>query len=172
MKKTTQLLPLERIQNHIYLIRKNKVILDSDLATLYDVETRVLIQAVKRNIERFPSDFMFQLSDQEFKILRSQSVISSWGGRRTNPYAFTEQGISMLSSVLKSKRAILMNIEIIRTFVQFRQMISDYEILGRKIFTLEKKYDQQFKTLFDAIHEINSPKNKVKKHPFGFGIKK
>ncbi len=104
-ENANSIVPIERIQNSIYLIRKQKVMLDKDLAALYGVETKALIQAVMRNIERFPSDFMYQLTDEEFAILRSQIVTSSWGGRRYNPYAFTEQGVAMLSSVLRSKRA-------------------------------------------------------------------
>ena len=114
--QSTSLVPAERIQRCIYMVRGCKVILDNDLAELYGVQTKVLLQAMKRNIERFPADFMFQLSSSEFKILRSQIVTSSWGGRRYAPYAFTEQGVAMLSSVLRSKRAIEINIAIMRVF--------------------------------------------------------
>ena len=115
----TTTVPMERITRKIYLIRKQKVMLDMDLSELYGVETRILVQAVKRNIERFLSDFMFQLTDEEFNNLKSQIVISSWGGlRRAAPYAFTEQGVAMFSDVLRSKRAVKVNIEIMRTFVR------------------------------------------------------
>ena len=132
--------------------------LDQDLADLYSVATRVLVQGVKRNIERFPSDFMFRLTDQEFKDLRSQSVISStWGGRRYPPYAFTEQGVAMLSSVLKSQRAIQANIEIMRAFVRLRRMLAESAELARRLDELEKKYDAQFKLVFEAIRELMAP---------------
>ncbi len=132
--------------------------LDADLATLYEVETRTLVQAVKRNIDRFPKDFMFQLTKEEFGILRSQSVTSSqWGGRRYPPYAFTEQGVAMLSSVLRSKRAVQVNIEIMRTFVRLRRLLSTHEDLARKLEALEKKYDAQFKVVFAAIRELMAP---------------
>ena len=123
--KTVQLLPLELIERRIYLIRGHKVMLSPDLATLYQVEPRALVQAVKRNLGRFPSDFMFQLSQAEFRKLKSQIVISSWGGaRRGRPYAFTEQGVAMLSSVLRSQRAIRVNIAIMRAFVRLREMLT------------------------------------------------
>jgi hypothetical protein len=144
--------------------------LDSDLAEMYGVATKVLIQAVKRNGDRFPEDFMFQLSSEEFDRLRSQFVTSSWGGRRYPPYAFTEQGVAMLSSVLHSGRAIHVNIEIMRTFVQLRQMLASNVGLARKLATLERKYDAQFKVVFDAIRELMTPPEpKKKKRPIGFG---
>ena len=126
----------------MFVIRGQKVMLSMHLAELYEVEPRVLVQAVKRNIERFPEDFMFQLNPEEFANLKSQIVISSWGGaRRAAPYAFTEQGVSMLSSVLRSDRAIQVNIEIMRTFVRLRQMLASNAELSRKLASLEKKYD-------------------------------
>ena len=132
--------------------------LDQDLADLYGVATRVLVQALKRNIERFPSDFMFQLTGQEFKDLRSQTVTSSsWGGRRYPPYAFTEQGVAMLSSVLKSQSAIQANIEIMRAFVRLRRMLAESAELARRLDELEKKYDGHFKLVFDAIRELMAP---------------
>ena len=132
--------------------------LDSDLAELYGVETKVLNQAVKRNSERFPDDFMFQLSAEEFSILKSQSVTSSsWGGRRTPPYVFTEQGVAMLSSVLRSERAVDVNIQIMRTFVKLREMLATHKDLARKINAMEKKYDQQFQVVFDAIRKLLEP---------------
>ena len=162
------IIPVERIQRSILLIRGEKVMLDADLASLYGVETRALVQAVKRNLERFPKDFMFQLTEVEFDNLRSQSVISSqWGGRRTRPYAFTEQGVAMLSSVLRSKRAVMVNVQIMRTYVQLRRMLESHAALARKLAALEKKYDYQFKAVFDAIHQLMEPPKK-KRRPVGF----
>ncbi len=163
------LVTLERIETHIFLIRGQKVLLSPHLAELYGVEPRVLVQAVKRNIERFPKDFMFQLSDEECANLKSQFVISSWGGsRRAAPYAFTEQGVAMLSSVLRSKRAVQVNIEIMRAFVRLRRMLASNEELSRKLDALEQKYDAQFKAVFDAIRELMAPPRPKKKQPIGF----
>ncbi|HLA28083.1 MAG: DNA-binding protein [Planctomycetes bacterium RIFCSPLOWO2_12_FULL_50_35] len=149
------IIPMERIENRIYLLRGHKVMLSTDLAELYGVEPRVLVQAVKRNIERFPEDFMFQLTKEEFDNLKSQIVTSSWGGlRRATPYAFTEQGVAMLSGVLNSQRAVQVNIEIMRAFVRLRQMLASNAELSRKLDALEKKYDAQFKVVFDAIREL------------------
>lgn len=158
---------MERIERSILLIRGQKVMLDSDLAALYGVETRSLVQAVQRNKERFPEDFMFQLTDVEFAnlryqsgttSLRSQIVISkARGGRRYPPYAFTEQGVAMLSSVLRSERAVQVNIEIMRAFVRLRQILASHADLARKLDALEKKYDAQFKAVFDAIRELMKP---------------
>lgn len=129
--------------------------LDVDLAELYGVETKVLNQAVKRNIDRFPEDFMFKLTDEEFALLKSHSVTSSqWGGRRYPPYTFTEQGVAMLSSVLRSPRAVQVNIEIMRSFVRLRQILASHTELKRKLDALEKKYDAQFKAVFDAIRQL------------------
>lgn len=163
------LVPDERIMQLIRLIRGQKVILDADLARLYEVETRVLVQAVKRNIRRFPEDFMFQLSKEEFDNLRSQSVTSSWGGRRYPPYAFTEQGVAMLSSVLHSDRAVTVNIAIMRAFVQLREIISSNAKLARRLEQLEEKYDTQFKVVFEAIRELMKPTEPGTKRPIGFG---
>jgi hypothetical protein len=151
--------PVERIEQSIYMLRGMRVMLDSDLATLYGVETRALIQAVHRNIERFPEDFMFQTTKDEFEHLKSQNVISSgrWGGRRYPPYAFTEQGVAMLASVLRSERAVLVNIEIMRTFVRLRAILASNRELARRLDSLEKKYDSQFKTVFEAIRRLMSP---------------
>lgn len=165
---TSPLMPVERITEAILFIRSQRVMLDADLAALYGVETKVLVQAVKRNIDRFPGDFMFQLTKQEFDNLRSQIVSSSWGGRRYPPYAFTEQGISMLSSVLRSKRAIQVNIEIMRAFVQLRRMLASHADLARKLSALEKKYDAQFKVVFDAIRGLMAPPEPRKKRRVGF----
>jgi hypothetical protein len=153
------LIPVERIERAILLIRGLKVMLDSDLADLYGVETRVLVQAVRRNSDRFPDDFMFQLTRDEFDHLRSQSVTSSsgWGGRRYPPYAFTEQGVAMLSSVLRSQQAVHVNIEIMRAFVRLRQMLASHEELSRRLDELEQKYDQQFRAVFDAIRQLMTP---------------
>ena len=165
------IIPLERIESRILFIRGQKGMLDTDLARLYDVETRALIQAVKRNIERFPGDFMFQLTQKEFDSLRSQSVISNperRGGRRYLPYAFTEQGVAMLSSVLRSDRAIHVNIEIMRAFVRLRQMLASHKELARKLAALEKKYDTQFRVVFNAIRELMTPPEPKNKRPIGF----
>jgi len=150
------------------MIREEKVVLDQDLAAMYGVGTKVLVQAVKRNIARFPDDFMFQLSKGEFKNLKSQIVTSSWGGRRIPPYAFTEQGVAMLSGVLKSKRAVQVNIEIMRTFVRLRRILATHNDLARKLTALEKKYDSQFRLIFDAIRQIMAPDNPPKQRQIGF----
>jgi len=155
--------PVEVIEKHILVLRNQKVILDKDLSQLYGVPTKVLIQAVKRSLKRFPPDFMFQLNGDEFEILRSQIVTSSWGGRRYFPYAFTEQGIAMLSSVLNSERAIAVNIEIMRAFVRLREMVASHKELAKKLQELEKKYDAQFKVVFDAIHALLEPPKKPKR---------
>jgi len=162
------IVPVERIDRSILLIRGRQVMLDADLAKLYEVETKVLNQAVKRNIERFPNDFMFQLSEEEFDFLRSQSVTSSqWGGRRYPPYAFTEQGVAMLSSVLRSRRAVLVNIEIMRAFVRLRQILSSHAELARKLNELEKRYDTQFKVVFEKIKKLMTPPE-LKRKRIGF----
>ncbi len=149
---------LTQVEKWIYFIRNQKVMLSYHLADLYEVEPKVLIQAVKRKRERFPSDFMFQLENQELTILKSQIVTSRWGGiRRANPYAFTEQGVAMLSSVLNSKRAIYVNIEIMRTFARLRELLLSNKDLSLKLSQLEKKYDSQFKVVFDAIRELMTP---------------
>jgi hypothetical protein len=166
-------LPAERILQSILVLRGEKVLLDADLAALYGVETRVLLQAVKRNIGRFPEDFMFQLAEGEWSNLKSQiGISSSWGGRRTAPYAFTEQGVAMLSSVLRSERAIAVNIEIMRAFVQLKRMLATHADLARKLESLESKYDAQFRAVFDAIRELMAPISNPKKQPIGFKVKK
>jgi hypothetical protein len=160
--------PAGRIERSILLIRGHRVMLDADLAALYEVEVKVLNQAVKRNIARFPDDFMFQLSDEESanlryqfgtSTLRSQIVTSSlgWGGRRYPPYAFTEQGVAMLSSVLRSKRAVQVNIEIMRAFVRLRQMLQSNAALAKKLEALEMKYDGQFEVVFEALRQLMAP---------------
>jgi hypothetical protein len=158
--KETSLIAIERIERVIYLIRGQKVMLDADLAELYDVTTKALNQAVKRNIDRFPEDFMFQLTANEFTDLnRSQTVTGSQKHRnpRFLPYAFTEQGVAMLSSVLHSRTAALANVAIMRTFVRLRQMLSSNEELSRRLDELESKYDRRFRVVFDAIRQLMSP---------------
>ena len=167
-RKSGVVIPMEQIEHAIFLVRGQKVMLDSNLAELYGVATKVLIQAVKRNEDRFPEDFMFQLTEQELNILRSQFVTSRWGGRRYPPYAFTEQGVAMLSSVLHSARAVHVNIEIMRAFVRLRQMLTSNVELARKLAVLEKKYDAQFRVVFDAIRELMVPPQPKKKRPIGF----
>jgi len=151
------LISIERIEKAIYLIRGEKVMLDRDLAKLYEVPTGALNQAVRRNRERFPEDFMFQLTTAEVRQLNlSQTVIGSEKHRdpRLRPYAFTEQGVAMLSTVLRSKRAITVNIEIMRAFVKLRQMLASNAELSRRLDELESKYDKQFRVVFDAIRRL------------------
>jgi len=150
------LIPIERIQSKIYFFRGRKVMLDSDLALLYGVSTGNLNQAVTRNSIRFPDDFMFQLSLEEYQNLISQIVTSSskHGGRRTLPRVFTEQGIAMISSVLKSEQAIIVNIQIMRTFTKMRDMLLENDTLRQKVELMEKQYDEQFQIVFDAIHRL------------------
>jgi len=168
MVNKKSLIPVDRIEQAILLIRGQKVMLDADLAALYGVETKMLVRAVKRNINRFPTDFMFQLSKEEFDNLRFHFGTSSdWGGRRYPPYAFTEQGVAMLSSVLHSQRAIQVNIEIMRAFIRLRQMLASHVELARKLDALEKKYDAQFKQVFEAIRQLMVPPE-PKRRPIGF----
>jgi len=164
---------VEQIEERIFMIRGQKVMLDRDLASLYGVETKQLKQAVKRNIERFPDDFMFILTREEFTILRSQTVTSrssDWGGSRYEPMVFTEQGVAMLSSVLRSKRAVQVNIEIMRAFLKLRQILDAHKDLRRKLAELEKKYDDQFKIVFEAIAELMVPPEEDRKK-IGFELK-
>lgn len=157
--------PKEIIENKILLLRGKKVMLDRDLAVLYGVKTKALNQAVKRNIERFPKDFMFQLTHQEDNGLRSQFVTAKKGGSTSLPFVFTEQGVAMLSTVLKSKQAIAVNIQIMRTFTKLRNMLSSNHLLRKKIEELEKKYDHKFKVIFDVINKLileeESPKERI-----------
>jgi DNA-binding PadR family transcriptional regulator len=167
------IVPMEVVKSRIYLIRGQKVLLDSDLASLYGVTTANLNKAVKRNLERFPGDFMFQLSTEEMGNLIFQTGTSSsrHGGRRKLPYAFTEQGIAMLSSVLNSARAVQVNIAIMRAFVQLRELALSNRELARKIDELEKKHarhDQQFVAVFDAIRQLMTPAER-KGRRIGFG---
>ncbi len=171
------------IARHILLLREQRVMLDADLADLYGVETKVLVQAMKRNLERFPADFMFQLNAEEFSNLRSQLVTSSsgYGGRRYAPYAFTEQGVAMLSSVLKSPRAIAINIEIMRAFVQVRAALATHQDLAKQLAALQDRTEslamshetfsrntrQQLKQVFDTLRELMTPTEPAKR-PIGF----
>jgi len=157
-------IPDEVIMNKIYLIRGQKVMLDSDLAELYNVRTKVLNQAVKRNFRRFPADFMFQLLEKEYENLRSQYVTSSWGGRRGYPFVFTEQGVAMLSSVLNSERAILVNIHIIRVFTRMREMLLTNKDILLKVSQLEKRVTRQdgdIRLIFDYLKELLSPEKQT-----------
>jgi hypothetical protein len=175
---------LRRIEQAILIVRGHRVMLSTDLAALYGVEPRALVQAVKRNIERFPDDFMFWLTAEEWRILKSQSVISSWqasAGLRSQsvtlkrgehakypPYAFTEQGVAMLSSVLHSRRAVQVNVEIMRTFVRLRRILAENATLARRLDELEKKYDIQFKVVFDAIRKLMQPPEPKKRRRWRF----
>jgi hypothetical protein len=169
MEKPRAMVPETRIALHIALVRGHKVMLDRDLAVLYGVSTKRLNEQVQRNIERFPSDFMFQLTLEEVDSLRSQFATSNRGrgGRRYCPFAFTEQGVAMLSGVLNSRRAVRVNVEIMRTFVKLRQILSSHADLARKLEELEKKYDSQFRVVFDAIRELMSAEP-VENRPIGF----
>jgi len=159
-----EIIPSESIERKIYILRGKKVMMDRDLAALYGVETKALNQAVRRNINRFPEDFMFLLTDDEETNLRSQIVTSSsgHGGKRHNSTAFTEQGVAMLSSVLNSQRAISVNIQIIRTFTKLREMLAENADLRHKIEEIEKKYDERFKIVFDAIRRLLETDNEPK----------
>lgn len=167
-----EILSIEEVQGKIYLIRGQKVMLDRDLAVLYGVETRTLNQAVTRHKERFPDDFMFKLDNRELYHLKSQSVTSSsaHGGRRKIPRAFTEQGIAMLSSVLRSKQAIAVNIQIIRTFTRMRALIKENEVLRQKLEVMEKRYDEQFKIVFDAIRKLLKEPDESGSDEIGFRV--
>jgi ORF6N domain len=158
----------ERVEHHILSIRGQKVMLSTDLAQLYEVAPKVLMQAVKRNSNRFPDDFMFQLTRAEYTTLKSQFVTSSWGGARTAPYAFTEQGVAMLSSVLRSQRAVQVNIAIMRAFVKLREILASNRALAGRLDAMEKKYDKHFKVVFDAIRELMAPAEKPQRR-IGFG---
>jgi len=163
------MIPIEVIEKKIYIIRGEKVMLDSDLAALYETETRILIKAVKRNIDRFPKDFMIELTDKEFNNLKSQiGTSSSHGGRRKLPHAFTEQGVAMLSSVLNSDRAVKVNIEIMRAFVNLRRILSSNVELSKRLDELEKKYDKQFQVVFQAIRELMTPSGESPQRKIGF----
>ncbi len=164
--------PSELIERRILLIRGQKVMLDQDLATLYGVPTKRLKEQVRRNLKRFPPDFMFELSDEEFAALRSHFATSKIrrGGTRYRPYAFTEQGVAMLSSVLNSDRAIEVNIAIMRAFVRLREILATHKDLARKLEELEKKYDKQFAIVFEAIRQLMTPPEPPPKRRIGFGV--
>jgi hypothetical protein len=165
-----QLIPLEVVERRIFFIRGQKVMLDSQLAELYQVPTFRLNEAVKRNSPRFPEDFMFQLTKKEAGVLTSQTAMSKTGrgGRRTIPYVFTEQGVAMLSTVLSSERAIAVNIAIMRTFVRLRLILATHKDLAERIAAMERKYDSQFEAVFDALQELTEPPPDPPKRPIGF----
>ncbi len=183
-KRVSAILLPEKIEPLVFHLRREKVLFDADLAELYGVTTSNLNKAVKRNISRFPEDFMFQLSEEEWENLKSQNATSSAspsllfqsgtskarGGRRTRPYAFTEQGVAMLSSVLHSPRAVEVNIAIMRTFVQLRRLMDSNKLLAEKIEKLEKKYDENFSIVFDAIRQLIAADSKPKRE-VGFHAK-
>jgi hypothetical protein len=165
----TTLIAIERITSAIVVFRGQRVLLDTSLAAMYSVKTKMLNQAVRRNRKRFPPDFMFQLTAAENAILRSQIVTSrSHGGHRHRPYVFTEQGVAMLSSVLKSERAIAVNIEIMRAFVQMRGIARTHADLSKKLDDLERKYDRRFKSVFDAIRYLMNPPARTIRRQIGF----
>ena len=168
-----EIIPIDRITQSIYFLRGQKVMLDFDLAALYRVATGALNRAVKRNRDRFPSDFMFQLRAEEVGNLKCQFGISSWGGRRASPYAFTEQGVAMLSSVLKSERAVKVNIAIMRAFVKLRETLETNRELARKFSQLEKrvgKHDQGIAAILDAIRQLMMPPEKPRRE-IGFHVR-
>jgi len=175
MDEVKSVISFEKIENSIFAVRGHRVMLDFDLAELYGVQTKSLKQTVRRNIDRFPSDFMFVLTYQELANLRSQIVTSSsrqWGGTRYRPMAFTEQGVAMLSSVLRSKRAVQVNIEIMRAFVRLREMLSTHKELAQKLAELEDRlgeHDEQIQVIFEAIHQLMSPPDKPPKK-IGFEV--
>jgi ORF6N domain len=170
LKAREPLLEYQVVVSKVATVRGLRVLFAHDLADLYGVETKKLLQAVKRNTDRFPADFFFQLTDQEFAILRSQFVTSSWGGTRYLPYAFSEQGVAMLSSVVRSPRAVAVNIEIMRAFVQMRGLIDSNRELARKIAKMEAQYDENFAVVFKAIRELmdDKPKSAQAKRKIGF----
>ena len=184
MTAQTSVIPAERIEHSILLMRGQKVMLGNDLASLYGVQTKALNQAVKRNLDRFPEDFMFQLTWEEVEILKSHSVtlnleetqrsrsqivtLKRGQNPKFPPYAFTEQGVAMLSTVLRSPQAVAVNIEIMRAFVRLRQMMASHADLARKLEALENKYDAQFKVVFDAIRQLMAPPPGPKRRRIGF----
>ncbi|MDO8881227.1 MAG: ORF6N domain-containing protein [Coriobacteriia bacterium] len=168
MTDGTALMPVEAAELRIRVVRDTRVILDADLAVLYGVETRMLVQAVRRNPDRFPSDFMFELTLDEWAALRSAaSAMDGWGGRRTPPLAFTEQGIAMLSSVLRSPRAVAVNVQIMRAFVRLREILAENADLSRRLDDLEQRYDDQFKIIIQAIQALTAPPVRPR-NPVGF----
>lgn len=168
--KSKAFVPQEMIQNKIFMIRGKKVMLDRDLAELYGVETKYLTRQVRRNKERFPDEFLLLLTQQEVAILKRQIGTSSWGGTRKPPFAFTEHGILMLSSVLNSPRAIQVNIQIMKTFIQLREILTSHKELRQKIEKMESKYDYQFQVVFKAIKKLLAPPCIKSKPPIGFHV--
>jgi hypothetical protein len=174
MNRVTAVIPVERIQKRILLLRRRKVMLSQDLADLYGVSVKALNQAVRRNRPRFPDDVMFQIDSDELEDLKSQIVTSSWGGARFRPYAFTEQGVAMLSTVLRSERAVQVNIAIMRAFVQLRQVLSTHKELARKLAELEQRiegHDTAIRSLFEAIRQLMAPPSPEPKPEIGFHVK-
>jgi len=170
-----ELIEVPEIEKRILVVRGRQVMLDEDLADLYGVETKRLVEQVKRNIERFPDDFMFQLDKDESAALRSQIATSNTGrgGRRYAPYVFTEQGVAMLSSVLRSKRAIAVNIEIMRAFVELRRIASSYAVIEKRLEQIERgmgEHDEQFEQIFSALRQLIAPPPQEKR-PIGFGVR-
>lgn len=170
MKKKDALIPLERIEHAIYLIRGHKVMLDRDLTALYGVETRVLNQAVNRNRKRFPEDFMLVLTREEIRNISQSVICSDTIKHARNVHAFTEQGVAMLSGILNSDRAIEANIAIMRTFVKLRRMLEAHEMLARKLAEIEKKYDERFRIVFEVLDELMTPPEPKRKE-IGFTVK-
>jgi hypothetical protein len=167
-KASGELIPTERIEGRILLVRGHKVILDSDLAELYGVSTKRLNEQVKRNLDRFPEDFCFQLSPEETTLLRSQIATSRWGGRRYPPYAFTEHGAIMAANLINSPIAVKTSVLVVRAFVRLREILGTHKDLARKLEQLEKKYDAQFRVVFDAIRELMSPPDEPRKGKIGY----
>lgn len=171
MKHKISVIPIERIQQKIYVIRGQKVMLDYDLAALYGVETRAFNQAVRRNIDRFPDDFLFQLNGEEASALRSQFVILEKGrGKHSKyaPFAFTEHGVAMLSSVLKSEKAIAVNIHIVRSFIKLRELLLSNESLARRVAALEQESDQHSRAIISIMRALENPKETPAKQRIGF----
>jgi hypothetical protein len=162
------IIPSESIINKIYVFREQKVMLDSDIAELYQVETKRLNEQVKRNLDRFPESFMFQLTKEEWADLKSQNATSSWGGRRSEPFVFTEHGILMLSSVLNSDIAIKMSVQIIETFVQLRKLANNYEEIMRKIEQMESQYNHQFSEIYQALQQLLSKPKETPRPRIGY----
>jgi len=172
-KPADEILPPAVIERKIYILRRQKVMLDSDLAVLYGVETKQLNRAVKRNLERFPSDFMFQLAPAEARALRFQigtSKDDERGGRRYLPYVFTQEGVAMLSSVLRSTRAVQVNIAIMRAFVRLREILATNRELSAKLEAMEQRYDTQFKVVFEVIQKLMAPAKEPARGDFGFKV--
>src|SRR5437763_8716572 len=168
-----EIIPVQRIAQAIFVLRGQKVIFSQDLAALYGVTVGVLTQAMKRNTKRFPKDFVFQVTAEELRDLKSQIVISSWGGRRHQPYAFTEQGVAMLSSVLNSERAVKVNIAIMRAFVKLRKTLETNRELARQFEKLEKrvgKHDEDIARIIEAIRQLMAP-SKLSRREIGFHVR-